>query len=63
MEFLYVAESSNKPIVDIGPGQRCLGGLHRENEKDWSRYTFNELRSLVEDAPRDFVNSLSFGKL
>jgi hypothetical protein len=34
VECLDIAESTNKPIVDIGPRQRCLGGLQRENEID-----------------------------
>lgn len=31
-EALDVAESSNKPIVDIGPSERSLNGLHRKYE-------------------------------
>jgi hypothetical protein len=34
VEALDVAESANKPIVDICPSQRCLGGLHREDKID-----------------------------
>ena len=33
-ELVDIAESINKPIVNVGPSQRCLGGLHRENEID-----------------------------
>jgi hypothetical protein len=33
-EALEVAESLNKPIVDICPCQRCLGGLNREDKID-----------------------------
>ena len=31
-EAFYVAKSSNKPIVDIGPSERGLNGLQDENE-------------------------------
>ena len=34
VEALEVAESANKPITDICPGQRCLGGLQCENKID-----------------------------
>ncbi len=33
-EALELAESADKPIVGIGPSQRCLGGLQREDEID-----------------------------
>ena len=34
VEALDVAESANKPIIDIRPSQRCLGGLQCENKID-----------------------------
>jgi hypothetical protein len=34
VEALDVAESANKPIVDICPIQRCLGGLQRGDKID-----------------------------
>ena len=34
LECLEIAEFTNKPIVDIGPSQRRLGGLQRKNERD-----------------------------
>ena len=34
VECLDIAVSTDKPIVDVGPSQRCLGGLQRENEID-----------------------------
>ena len=33
-ELIDIAESINKPIVNVSPSQRRLGGLHRENEID-----------------------------
>jgi hypothetical protein len=30
LEVLYVAKSSNKPIVDVGPGERSLNGLQQK---------------------------------
>ena len=34
VECLDIAVSTNKPIMDIGPSQRCLSGLQCENEID-----------------------------
>ena len=34
VECLYIAVSTNKPIMDIGPSQRCLNGLQCENGID-----------------------------
>ncbi len=63
LQFREVAESVDEPKVSIGPGECSLCGLQREDEIDWSWYVFTELQRIVEDAPRIFINSLSFGKL
>ena len=63
VQCLDIAVSTNKPIMDISPGQRRLGSFQRENEIDWSRYMFSEARRMAPDAPSNFVDSLSFGKL
>jgi hypothetical protein len=63
-EAFYVAKSSNKPIVDIGPGEHSLNGLQDENEISCSESTLiTELTSNAEDPPRNFTDRESSGKL
>jgi hypothetical protein len=38
-EAFYVAKSSNKPIVEIGPSERSLNGLQGENKISCSEFT------------------------
>jgi hypothetical protein len=38
-EAFYVAKSSNKPIVGIGPGECSLNGLQDESKISCSEFT------------------------
>ncbi len=38
LEARCIAKSINKPIVDIGPSQRSLGGLQHEDEISCSKF-------------------------
>jgi hypothetical protein len=41
LEVFYVAKSSNKPIVDVGPGERSLNGLQQKDGISCSRFAIN----------------------